>query len=99
MSAPGMSQVLAILCGELTQDVVEDAAVLVVVTFFRCVDANLGSEIDCVAGFRCCSNSHGFCARIGLTRNDKLFLPSQSKRLGILTIKKLQWQYAHTNQI
>ena len=77
----------------------QNAAVLVVVAFFRCIDANQRFERDRITVSRCCRDGNGLGVCIRLTCDVVAFFAGQTERLGILTIKKLQWQYAHTDQV
>ena len=66
--------------GELPQNVVQNAAMLVVVAFLRCVDPDLRLERCSLRRRRRRSHGHGLSIRIGVAFNIEDFLAGQPKR-------------------
>ncbi len=77
----------------------QDAAVLVVITFFRRIDSNLRFERDGCARVGRGGYRDGLGAGIRLSLNVEDLFASEAQGFGVLAVQELQRQYAHADQV
>src|SRR5262245_13174746 len=77
----------------------KNAAVLVVLAFFRRIDTYSSLELDWSAAWRRSNDSHHFCGAAVETDNLEALFARESQGLRIFTVLELQRQYTHTDQV